>query len=60
MKKITNYLVVSEQSRHALNDVVQQMLKEGWQPLGGHFVYTTPGYPGEYQQTMVEYETSSS
>lgn len=60
MNIIKNYLVVSEQSRHALNDVVQQMLREGWQPLGGHVVYDTPGYPGEYQQTMVVYETTSS
>lgn len=58
MDKIINYLVVSEQSRHALNDNVQQMITEGWQPLGGHVIYHTTGYPGEYQQTMVIYEIS--
>jgi RsiW-degrading membrane proteinase PrsW (M82 family) len=56
MDKIISYLVVSEQSRHALNDNIQHMIREGWQPLGGHSIYTTPGYAGEYQQTMVVYE----
>jgi len=60
MDTVIDYLVISAVTRNDLNTTIQRMLREGWQPVGGHVAHSSPGYPDEYQQTMVVYETPIS
>ena len=41
-------------SAEKLETKVKALMKEGWQPLGGH-VFETKGLYNYYQQTMVKY-----
>ena len=57
MRKIIEYVVISNhyhrQYEHQFIDMINKMIKEGWQPLGG--VSLAPEkYP--YAQAMVKYE----
>lgn len=64
MKKITNYMVVSE-SGGDISVKIKQLIGHGWQPLGGVSVVLTEGarYGGiqsmisTFYQAMVIYES---
>jgi hypothetical protein len=53
-------------SRHAsdLNKKIEEMIKEGWEPVGGHTVLTTleqKQFAGnEHKRTIFEYEYAQS
>ena len=61
MKKVTAYLTLSAEGRpDALNEKVNEAIKEGWQPLGGISVVTSDGASQSkeylFTQALVKYE----
>lgn len=60
MDKIVEYEIICTTTRGDMNTTVMTWIKTGWQPLGGHVTHATPGFPDEYQQTMVRYEAPGS
>lgn len=61
MSKITRYEVVYANSESAFVEQINQMISEGWQPLGGMAAnFQTNGnfQQAVYHQAMVLYEVS--
>jgi hypothetical protein len=57
--KIIDYKVVYAQSNPNINEVVNALIKEGWQPLGP-CMPAVDKHSGTFdQQTMVKYEEQS-
>ena len=57
---ITNYEILTEYDVNDLGRVVQQAIKDGWQPLGGVAVTEAEpghGYPTLFVQAMVKTRT---
>ena len=50
MSKITRYEVVYANSEQAFVEQINQMIKEGWQPLGG--MTANFQHNGKFQQTI--------
>jgi hypothetical protein len=50
-KKIIEYMVATNKEEN-IEKVVNDLIKEGWQPLGGLFVF----YQNTLIQSMVKYE----
>ena len=38
-KKITDYQIIRESSRKMTSETVLNLIEDGWEPLGGPFVY---------------------
>ena len=38
-KKITDYQIIRESSRKMTSETVLDLIEDGWEPLGGPFVY---------------------
>lgn len=54
MKKIKEYMVISESTLKGLEREANDYITYGWQPVGNHIQTNT--IPYQYQQTMVKYE----
>ncbi len=55
MDTISEYKIVQLGTAELLVAKVSGLMKEGWQPLGGHTGLVTRFGAGVYQQTMVKY-----
>lgn len=53
MKEIIDYQVVRNDRLDAFNKMIQELIKQGWQPLGGAF--HAGDYSGTLNQTLVKY-----
>jgi hypothetical protein len=51
-RKIVDYMVVVEDKIGTIQDKVNRLIKEGWQPLGG----ISSSYRSSDEQAMVKYE----
>ena len=54
-KKITDYQIIHETSRKMTSDTVLILIEDGWEPLGGPFVYQDV-----LHQAMVKYTINDS
>ncbi len=54
-KKIVEYKVVSKRNLKTFNLEINSLIKDGWQPIGGHVSYLSSAYVWT-EQTMVKYE----
>ena len=50
-KKITDYVIIHENSRKMTSETVLNLIEDGWEPLGGPFVYQDA-----LHQAMIKYE----
>jgi hypothetical protein len=59
-KSIVGYKIISDKSHYALEQQVQNAIKQGWEPLGGMAVYNPGGSIGSIRdhffQTVVNYK----
>jgi|GEM_PF-4019419 len=52
-KIITDYQIIRESSRKMTSDTVLSLIEDGWEPLGGPFVYQDA-----LHQALVKYTTN--
>lgn len=53
---ITEYMVAHSSTSANLRDHVNQLIKEGWQPIGGITLEGEPSFRCNYLHSMVKYE----
>lgn len=56
MKNIIDYTLVYERHGYSFVNQIREMIKAGWQPLGGVNNYESANGSGETCQAMVKYE----
>jgi hypothetical protein len=54
--RIGDYQIVSGLTKNELEELVQQQIKDGWQPIGGVAIAAEVGDVSEFWQAMVKYE----